>query len=508
MIVVTGGEGFIGRNLIMELQKRDYRDVVPVDTKYETLDEIYGWLHINAREIECIFHLGAITDTTEMNKDLFDEYNVNCSKFIWNICAAYGIPLIYASSAATYGDGTHGFDDEASILPLEPLNPYGWSKQEFDMYTLSTDAIPPFWYGLKFFNVYGYGEHHKGKMSSVAFQLFNQLRDTGYMKLFKSHHPDYKDGEQLRDFICVDDVVDICIWLYENKPESGIYNVGTGKARSFNDIAKAIFYRKRISEPPTIEYIDTPIEIRDKYQYFTEAKISKLRNAGYSKPFCELENGIYEYVRQLEEKKPEKIRLHTYGDSHGGFGWNIPLSGLQFTDVIINVLAGPTTMSRIALEKIDYFNLSGTALQNDEAVCFCFGEIDCRVHLSKSQNFPNHRELIDEIVPNYFRAIEMNVELYKNLKVMIFNVPPTARKELIQENPYYPHEGTDEERKTVTLYMNTKLKEYCEKYNYIFFDVYDKYCDKDGLLNPELSNDIHIKNNIYMVEFLKNLKIF
>jgi len=302
MIVVTGGEGFIGGSIINELKLRNYSNIISLDTKSETLEEIRDWLMINSDKIDCIFHMGAITDTTETNQNLFEEYNVNCTKFIWELCCAHKIPLIYASSAATYGDGALGFDDEDDIVKLQPLNSYGWSKQEFDLWALKQEKTPPVWYGLKFFNVYGYGEHHKGKMASITFQLYNQLRETGYVKLFKSHNPDYKDGEQLRDFISVNDVVDICIWIYENKPESGIYNVGTGKARSFNDIAKAIFYRKRISEPPTIEYIDTPIEIRDKYQYFTEAKISKLRNAGYSNPFCELENGTYEYVRQLEEK--------------------------------------------------------------------------------------------------------------------------------------------------------------------------------------------------------------
>jgi len=509
MIIVTGSEGFIGSNLISELKIRGYDDIMGLDTKIMTLDFIYSHLlaHAGNSKIDCIFHMGAITDTTEMNESIFDEYNVQCSMFIWDLCADWGIPLIYASSAATYGNGENGFDDEASIANLIPLNPYGISKQQFDVWAIEQESTPPFWAGLKFFNVFGNGEAHKNKMASMVFQLYNQLRDTGYVKLFKSHHPEYKDGDQLRDFIYVKDVVDICIWMYENKPESGLYNVGTGKARTFNDVANLLFYRKRTSDA-YIEYFDVPTIIKDKYQYFTEAKISKLRNAGYVKPFWELENGIYDYVNSLEEKKPGKIRLHTYGDSHAYYGWNIPLIGLPFTDIIRNVLGGPTTMSKIAFEKLNYFNTVGTALQNEEAVCFCFGEIDCRIHLAKPENFPIHRELIDEIVSNYIMALDMNAKQYKNLKVMIFNVVPTVRKDSEEKNSVFGHEGTDEQRKTVTLYMNTKLKEYCEKYGFIFFDVYDKYCDKDGYINPELSNDIHIKNNIYMAEFLKNLKIF
>jgi hypothetical protein len=200
------------------------------------------------------------------------------------------------------------------------------------------------------------------------------------------------------------------------------------------------------------------------------------------------------------------MKLHTFGDSHARNGWNLPLSELPFTVIRTNEL-GPTTMSRIAFEKMKYFNIDGTAVFDGDAICFCFGEIDCRMHLSKVENFQNHRELIDEIVPNYFETIRMNVEMYKNIKTMIFNVVPPVRKDSIQTCDVFPHEGTDEERKIVTLYMNTKLKEYCEKYGYIFFDIYDKYCDKEGLLNPELSEHIHIKNNIYILEFLKDLAL-
>jgi|ERR1035437_866394 ADP-L-glycero-D-manno-heptose 6-epimerase len=299
MIVVTGGEGFIGKNLVKELERQGNIGVISLDTKTENLGFIYSWLLTNADQIECIFHLGAITDTTEMNKSLFDEYNVESSIFIWNLCSDWDIPLIYASSAATYGDGKEGFDDEKDIINLKPLNPYGWSKQQFDVWAEIQEQQPPYWYSLKFFNVYGYGEAHKGKMASVAFHMFNQIDESKKVKLFKSHRPDYENGEQKRDFIYVDDIVNVCLFLYNKKPLSGIYNVGTGKARSFNDLATAVFtslgYEKKIT------YINTPINIRDKYQYFTEAKTDKLRyTAGYTAMFHELEEGISKYIYKLK----------------------------------------------------------------------------------------------------------------------------------------------------------------------------------------------------------------
>jgi ADP-L-glycero-D-manno-heptose 6-epimerase len=297
MIVVTGGEGFIGKNLIKELERQGNMGVVCLDTRNESLSSIYEWLMAHAEEIDVIFHLGAITDTMEMDRRKFDTYNVESTIFIWNLCTEYQIPLIYASSAATYGDGEQGFDDEKDILNLEPLNPYGWSKQQFDVWVEGTFKQPPFWYGLKFFNVYGYGEAHKGKMASTIFHFTNQAVAEDKVKLFKSHRNDYQDGEQKRDFVYIDDIVDVCIFMWKEKPLSGIYNVGTGKARSFNDVAKAVFLG--LAKPPKIQYIDTPIKIRDKYQYFTEAKINKLRNAGYKKPFHELEEGVLEYVNKL-----------------------------------------------------------------------------------------------------------------------------------------------------------------------------------------------------------------
>ena len=297
MIVVTGGEGFIGKNLVAELQRQGNIGVVVLDVKNESLESIYQWLIVHEKEIDCIYHLGAITDTMEMDREKFDKYNVECSIFIWNLCTYNQIPLIYASSAATYGDGEEGFDDEKDIIKLKPLNPYGWSKQQFDVWVETQESCPLNWYGLKFFNVYGHDETHKGKMASTILHFTNQAVAEERVKLFKSHRPDYGHGEQKRDFIYVDDVVDVCVFMGKEKPLSGIYNVGTGKARSFNDVAKAVFLS--LAKPPKISYIDTPIKIRDKYQYFTEAKINKLRVAGYNKPFHELEQGVLKYVNKL-----------------------------------------------------------------------------------------------------------------------------------------------------------------------------------------------------------------
>jgi ADP-L-glycero-D-manno-heptose 6-epimerase len=315
MIVVTGGLGFIGRNLVKELERQGNIGVIVLDTKTEKLESIYEWLLIHAKEIDVIFHMGAITDTTVMDRNLFDEYNVVASMFIWNICVNNQIPLIYASSAATYGDGEEGFDDEKSILELKPLNPYGWSKQQFDLWVLEQEKEPPHWFGLKFFNVYGHGEAEKGKMASVVYQKYLEIKVNNeeferkvneygaycgyqFIKLFKSHNPKYKDGEQLRDFIYVDDIVDVCIWLWKEMPMSGIYNVGTGKARTFNDLVKAVF--KSLDTEQSIKYIDIPPKIRDKYQYFTQAKMNKLRGVGYIKPFHELEDGVEKYINKLK----------------------------------------------------------------------------------------------------------------------------------------------------------------------------------------------------------------
>jgi ADP-L-glycero-D-manno-heptose 6-epimerase len=246
--------------------------------------------------VDFIFHLGARTDTTEFNKAIFDELNLNYSKSIWNACVEYNLPLIYASSAATYGLGEFGYiDDHEIIKDLKPLNPYGESKNDFDKWALSQENKPYFWVGLKFFNVYGPNEYHKGRMASVIFHSYKQIKETGKVNLFRSHRTDFADGQQLRDFVYVKDVVNVCYFLMNHEKDSGIYNLGTGQARSFLDLAKATFHSLDVTE--IINFIDTPIDIRDKYQYFTEAKMEKLLSIGYNMPFYSLEAGIQDYIQ-------------------------------------------------------------------------------------------------------------------------------------------------------------------------------------------------------------------
>jgi ADP-L-glycero-D-manno-heptose 6-epimerase len=294
------------------LNKLGFNDLLLVDdfssqTKQKNLaDKKYGrqidreaflpWFEANADKVSFVFHIGARTDTTEFNKEIFDKLNVNYTKAIWRVCTSFNIPLVYASSAATYGDGELGYkDDESKIPDLKPLNPYGWSKQEFDIWALEQDATPPQWQGLKFFNVYGPNEFHKARMASVIFHSFNQINATGKVKLFRSHRPDYKDGWQLRDFVYVMDVVNVCVFLMQHKVTSGIYNLGAGKARSFYDLAAATF--NAMNKDTNIEFVDIPEDIRDKYQYFTEADMSKLIAQGYNTPFHSLEEGVTDYVK-------------------------------------------------------------------------------------------------------------------------------------------------------------------------------------------------------------------
>jgi ADP-L-glycero-D-manno-heptose 6-epimerase len=301
-----------------ELLKAGYTDIVAVDdfsredkapnlagkqlTARVHRNDLATWLDANERFVQFIFHLGARTDTTEFDHRIFDELNVHYSRMVWERCVRYGIPLVYASSAATYGAGEHGYDDDHALIPkLKPLNPYGESKQTFDMWALEQTATPYFWAGLKFFNVYGPNEYHKGRMASVVFHAFNQISGTGDMKLFRSHRPDYADGGQLRDFVYVRDVCAVCIWLMEHRKASAIYNLGSGKARTFLDLARATF--TAMARPERIEFIDTPADIRDKYQYFTEARMEKLRTAGYDRPFASLEEGVADYVRQYLSKE-------------------------------------------------------------------------------------------------------------------------------------------------------------------------------------------------------------
>ena len=319
VILVTGAAGFIGSCMVGYLNRKGYHNIIIVDVfddenkkhNYEDKkiisrvdrNELFDWLTDHPMQIDFVFHLGARTDTTEFDYAILEKLNVDYSKKIWNYCVEKNIPLVYASSAATYGDGELGYKDDHNLpYNLNPLNPYGRSKNEFDKWILKENKQPPFWAGLKFFNVYGPNEYHKERMASVIFHSFNQIKSSGKVKLFKSHKPEYKDGEQLRDFVYVKDVVDICYWLMNEKPASGLYNLGTGKARTFKDLVTAIF--KSLDKEPVIEFIDTPLDIRDKYQYFTEADMTKLRNAGYKEDFYSLEEGVETYVKNfLIEKK-------------------------------------------------------------------------------------------------------------------------------------------------------------------------------------------------------------
>lgn len=314
MIIVTGAAGFIGNNLIKKLNNHNFRNIVAVDKfdnpakkinlegldiyKKVDRDDFIQWLDENQETSEFVFHLGARTDTTEFDKNILWRLNTDYSKAVWKKCVEYQLPLVYASSAATYGLGENGYkDDEALISKLQPLNPYGDSKQAFDLWALEQDKKPFYWAGLKFFNVYGPGEQHKGRMASVIWHAYNQIKATGKMKLFRSHNPEYKDGEQMRDFVFVENVTDVCYWLMHHRKDSGIYNLGSGEARTFLDLVKAVF--RSMDKEEDISFIDTPLDIRDKYQYFTEADMSKLRSIGYDKEFSSLEEGVERYISFL-----------------------------------------------------------------------------------------------------------------------------------------------------------------------------------------------------------------
>lgn len=311
MIVITGSAGFIGSCLVSKFNTEGLTDLILVDdfSKLEKEKNLFGkkfqlkiernkfieWFAYNHKLVSHMLHIGARTDTTEFNVDLFNELNLNYTKSIWKICAEHQIPMIYASSAATYGLGEHGYDDDETKLHLlKPLNPYGDSKHEFDKWALQQNSQPPHWYGLKFFNVYGPNEYHKARMASVVFHAFNQINNSGKVKLFRSHNPSYTDGGQLRDFVYVKDVASVIWFLYKQQPASGIYNLGSGKAQTFLDLANATFTALKLE--PKIEFIDTPIDIRDKYQYFTEANMKKLIAAGFDKGFSNLEQGVEDYV--------------------------------------------------------------------------------------------------------------------------------------------------------------------------------------------------------------------
>ena len=317
MITITGAAGFIGSALVARLNADGFNDLVLVDDFSARPDKARNhqdrtcvarvdrqdfpeWLRANEGQVQFVFHLGARTDTTEQDRGIFDRLNLSYSQEIWRLCHEFGLPMVYASSAATYGGGEHGYSDaHQGIDRLKPLNPYGDSKQQFDLWALNeaeAGRAPYFWAGLKFFNVYGPGEYHKGRMASVVFHAFNQVRATGGMKLFRSHREGYADGEQLRDFIYVRDVVDVCQWLMHHRKDSGLYNLGSGQARSFLDLTRATF--DAIGAPHNIGFIDTPADIRDTYQYFTEADLKKLRSIGYERDMTSLEAGVTEYVQE------------------------------------------------------------------------------------------------------------------------------------------------------------------------------------------------------------------
>jgi len=314
VIVVTGAIGFIGSAFVSYLNQLGYTDIIVVDDFYQWKKEknlkgrrVHDWVHrdlfINyfeklASQIDVVFHLGARTDTVSDDVATFNALNLQYSKDIWRICTANSIPLVYASSAATYGDGQFGFsDDHALVNKLKPLNAYAVSKQDFDLWVLEQKQTPPQWYGLKFFNVYGPNEYHKGRMASVIFHAWHQIRESGSLKLFKSHRTDYKDGGQERDFIYVKDVLQMAWNIHKEKPESGLYNVGTGKARTFEDLGKATF--KAMGLEPNIIYIDMPEDLREKYQYFTEADMNKWKSAGLLLPATSLEEGVKDYVQHF-----------------------------------------------------------------------------------------------------------------------------------------------------------------------------------------------------------------
>jgi len=312
MIIVTGAAGFIGSCLISKLNSLNFNYIIAVDDfsneiknqnlegkkikEFVNRNSFFDWLDANYKEVEFCFHIGARTDTTEFDTRIFEVLNINYSKEVWKRCVNYQIPLVYASSAATYGLGELGYDDdETQISKLKPLNPYGDSKNIFDNWVLKQEDKPFFWAGLKFFNVYGPNEYHKGRMASVIFHTFNQVNNTGAMKLFKSHRSDFADGMQARDFIYVKDLIDVCIFLMYHRKNSGIYNLGSGKARTFLDLVNATF--KAINKESNISYIDIPEDIRETYQYFTEANMNKLKQIGYTKAFTSLEDGVEDYVK-------------------------------------------------------------------------------------------------------------------------------------------------------------------------------------------------------------------
>lgn len=319
MIIVTGAEGFIGSCLLALLNERQYHDIILVDDfnslparslnlidkKYKEKVErahFFSWMDVHAHEVQFVFHIGAKTDTTEKDEEVFKELNLRFSQELFKKCALEGIPMVYASSAATYGAGEFGYqDDESKLADLNPLNPYGRSKNDFDKWVLDQAHRPYFWAGLKFFNVYGPNEYHKERMASVVYHAYHQIKNTGEVNLFQSHRQDYEHGAQMRDFIYVKDLCEVCLFLMLHRKNSGIYNLGSGKARTWNNLAQAIFMA--LNRPVKINYVPIPVDIRDSYQYFTEASMNKLRQIGYTNPFTSIEEGVKDYVCNYLEKE-------------------------------------------------------------------------------------------------------------------------------------------------------------------------------------------------------------
>lgn len=321
MILITGGAGFIGSNLFAALSDRGGKRLVICDVldnhdkwknvakhcffDFVTPDQLFDFLMTYETDMEAIFHMGAISSTTERDGNLFLENNIRLSLDLFHWCGDHRVRYIYASSAATYGDGQQGFDDTftaRALAKLRPLNPYGWSKNAVDRAvalmhedSASDIPLPPQYVGLKFFNVYGPNEYHKGTQMSVVPGFVKQILETGQVNLFKSEHPNYEDGGQMRDFIAVDDCVSIMLWLLDASDVSGIFNVGTGKARRFDTLAKAVF--TALNTPVNIQFIEMPEGLKTQYQYFTEAKMENLRTAGYEKAFLSLEEGVKRYVQ-------------------------------------------------------------------------------------------------------------------------------------------------------------------------------------------------------------------
>ena len=318
MILVTGGAGFIGSNIVAALDDAGERvsvcDRLRSGEKWRNLQareldelvdpmDIGDFLEARGDEVHAIVHMGAISSTTETDADLIVETNFRLTQALWHWCTDAEIPFIYASSAATYGDGERGFVDEASpeaLAALRPLNAYGWSKHLFDRWVARIvddgGPTPPQWAGLKFFNVYGPNEYHKGSMRSVVNKAFPHAHSGQAVTLFRSHHPDYEDGGQMRDFVWVGDCVDVVQWLLDHPDVSGLFNLGTGTARTWLDLMAALY--AAVEKPMEIKWVDTPAEIREKYQYFTQADMTKLRAAGYARPFTSVEDGVGQYVRE------------------------------------------------------------------------------------------------------------------------------------------------------------------------------------------------------------------